>query len=536
MDRREGDRGRLSSVHQQLRRKGIVMRVKPIFVILILTFVIACGLFGEAGTPTSSETQAPAADTPGAPESGKGQCGDSVCDQAEQDNPNLCPQDCTEASAPVAGATPAPGAKSGPDYEPPINIFMILHIDPIMDKQKNFVLVSPEIYQQTRQEIYWLKEEAERHGLRFTALYNGWYPQEALELADVDQFRELLATGHEIGTHAHRLTYDPAQDLWISRREELSKIPPITYDPELARQTWADAYQYVDAVLKEIDATGQNQIVCAVAHKASDEGRLMEQFGFTIAAGQRGESSIQDFGHIVWNPWRISASDEPGRHLEEDLNTRFITIPHLAQIGIRGGVHAMDLSQAQIRRRFLMLYTEWLSRERRGAEDKVWSFGFVYHPEDGDVFNQELADFLAWLDENFIGKTSPHGNIIARYATVGEIGKQFVAWEGERPGASSFSYVRGDPYPYTYPLLPDKLGDAAYEGRVNLGEGVTALRFSKGGQPIYLVWSDIGERRVDFSAEISGQVKATTAAGGESTLEASELPLSEEPLFVEPIN
>ncbi|MBN1148027.1 MAG: hypothetical protein JXA78_12285 [Anaerolineales bacterium] len=535
--------------------------------LFVVMLILACGLFSEATQAPADETP-PATQPPAAPVSPAqgscgdgvcngsenaqtcpqdcaagaapgGKCGDGLCDEAERDDPNLCPQDCTGAetpgAAPGTAATSQPPAASGaPDYEPPINVFLVLHIDPVMDQKQEKVLVTPEIYQRTYDQIDWLKAEAERHGMRFTALYNGWYPQEALELGNLDQFRALLASGHELGTHAHRLTYDPEQDLWISRDSELSKVPPITYDPDVAEQTWADAYQYVDTVLKEIGATGQNRTVCAVAFKPSDEPRLMERFGFSVAAGQRGEGIIEDIGHIMWNPWRIASSDTPGHQYAEDLSAKFVTVPHLAQIGIRGGVHGMDLSQAQIRRRFLMLYTEWLSRERRGAEDKVWSFGFVYHPEDGDHFNQELADFLDWLDENFIGKTSPHGDVIARYATAGEIADEFLAWEAAHPGVSSFNYVKGDPYPYTYPTLPEKLTDAAYEGPLDLGQGITGFHFTRDERPVYMLWSEAGERTFDFSSVVAGQVLVTYGTGETATLDAAALPLSEEPLFVEP--
>jgi hypothetical protein len=193
----------------------------------------------------------------------------------------------------------------------------------------------------------------------------------------------------------------------------------------------------------------------------------------------------------------------------------------------------MDLSVPQLQRRFLMLYAEWLGRERTGAEDRVWTFGFVFHPEDGDGFNGALAELLTWLDANFVGKTSPQGNVIARYATAGDIAQEFYTWEAQHPGASSFSYVVDDPYPYTYEIVPRMLEGAAYEAEVDLGEGATAFRLSKDGQPIYLLWSDAGEQTIDLSAELSGQVHVTDATGGESAQDASALHLTEEPSFVE---
>jgi hypothetical protein len=442
-------------------------------------------------------------------------------------------ENCGTATSSVPVTNPQPET-SMPNYEPPINIFLILHIDPEMDLQTDTFKVTPEVYQRTYDEIDWLMAEADRHDLQFTALFNGWYPKYALEQQDLSQFRNLLAAGHDVGSHAHRLTYDEEQDLWIAHVNELSKYGRPNYDPELTLQAWDDAYRYVDAVLTGIGATEQNQVMCAVPFMCSDEGQLMNQFGFTIAAGGRSEKSTSYFGHIVWNPWRPASNDEFGHELEDDLHANFIYLDHLAQIGIIGGAHGMDLSVPQLQRRFLMLYTEWLNRERTGTNDMVWTFGFVYHPNYGDRYNAELVEFLAWLDTNFVGKVSTHGNIIAQYADISDIAQQFYSWEAENPGKSSFSYVLNDPYPYTYEIVPRMLENAAYEANVDLGQAVTCFRLSKDGQPIYLLWSNAGEQTVDFSSQLNGQVLTTDAAGVQSIHEGSSLHLTEEPLFVEP--
>jgi hypothetical protein len=196
----------------------------------------------------------------------------------------------------------------------------------------------------------------------------------------------------------------------------------------------------------------------------------------------------------------------------------------------------MDVTVPQMQRRFLMLYAEWLARERSGAEDKVWTYGFVVHPNYGDQYNADIQKFLSWLDEHFIGKASVHGNVIARYSSVGEIAAEYEAWEDKHSGVSSFSFQADDPYPYTYELAPIMLEGAAYVGDVDLGEGVNCFQLSKEGHPIYLMWSDIGERTVDFSGEVAGQVRVTKVAGAESTQDSAAIDVTEEPLFVEPLS
>jgi len=522
-------------------------RVFVVACLMVGMAALACGPSGGGEAqevteppPTATPVAPTPAATPGGPGPGPGgaPCGDGVCDERERADPSLCPQDCPAQSTP--GALPPRPSTGEPDYEPPINVYLVLHIDPLGAQEATTFKPEQGMYALTRDEIDWLMAEAARHGLRFTSLYNGWYPQWALEAGDTEQFRALLDAGHEIGSHAHRITYDPGTDAWIKRGEELGLFGRPNYDPELARQCWDDADRYVESVLSQIGAAGQNQIMCSTALSLPDEKNLMAEFGFTIAAGNRLEKGINYFGHMVWNPWRAGNSDEPGYELAEDLGAGYVTFNHLAQIGGGGSVgmpaeaHGQDLTLPQMQRRFLMLYAEWLARERTGAEDRVWAYGFVYHPNYGDRYNVETAAFLDWLDEHFVGQTSPHGNTIARYATVGEIAEEFYAWETAHPGASSFSYVRDDPYPYTYPIIPTKLEDAAYEAHVDLGAGVTCFRFSRDGQPIYMLWSDLGERTANLH-ELSGQVRATDMAGEERVLDAASLPLTEEPLLVEPL-
>ncbi|MBN2549918.1 MAG: hypothetical protein JXB15_12215 [Anaerolineales bacterium] len=522
---------------------------KQVFSLLVCLPMLACGLLACKTTPTL---------TP--PPQNQGLCGNGICDEAEKANPKLCPQDCDQATLPptsapavqcgdgrcegtedgqncpqdcISAATTTPLPVSGmPDYEPPINVFLILHIDPIGDMGAKTFKPEEFMYTRTRDEIDWLMTESARHGLRFTSLYNGWYPKWSVEHNDLDQYSALLAAGHDVGSHAHQITYDPEQDLWVTQNDVLSIYGRPNYDPDLARQSWNDADQYVEAVLQAIGATGQNQTMCSTALSLPDERNLMAEFGFTIAAGNRLEAGVSNLGHMIWNPWRAANSEEPGYEIAEDLSAPYISFNHGAQIG-GAEAHGTDVTVPQLQRQFLMLYAEWLARERTGAEDHVWSFGFVYHPNMGDRYNDALVEFLDWLDQSFIGKTSPYGHTIARYALVGEVAAEFLAWEAAHPGVSSFNYVSGDPYPYTYAALAQKLASAAYEEQIDLGEGVNCYRFTKDNQTIFMCWSDQGERTIDFSNQLSGQVQATSGSGQQSSLEAAALPLTEEPILME---
>lgn len=499
----------------------MALKAKPIRVWFALAFMMtACVAGDEGGTPDL--TSQPTGEPPTLP---AGHCGDGFCDGIETGQ--NCPLDCAGQETPL----PSTGM---PGYEPAINVFMVVHNDSDMDYETSTFQTTPENYRRSYNEINWLVDEAGRHNMRLTILYLGWYTRWALEQGDLSQFETILAAGHEIGTHVHPVTYDPDQGLWVGWPQELPKYGRPTYDAALSQQAWGDSHQYVAAVLEALGVTDQNRVVGPFPFMCSDEGMLLEEYGFSIAAGDRAEKGAEYFGHMVWNPFRPAANDKPGHEIEEDLSADFISIDHYAQIGAYEEVHPVNLTVGQLQRRFLMLYTEWLSRERTGAEDRVWVFGFVYHPNYTDRYHYDLNIFLDWLDASFIGKTSPHGNLIAQYATIGEIADQFTTWEIEHPGVSSFSYVQGDPYPYTYAVMPTLLDNAAYETVLNLGAGIQGYRFSRDGEPIYMLWSDTGEQEVDFSRELPGQVRVTDHTGAESVQDSSALRLTSDPLFVQP--
>jgi hypothetical protein len=80
-------------------------------VLLGLLLLAACGSTATPATGTPvTEAAATATQPPPAPSGPAGKCGDGTCDEAEQANPDLCPQDCatptTAAMAPTAEPVP----------------------------------------------------------------------------------------------------------------------------------------------------------------------------------------------------------------------------------------------------------------------------------------------------------------------------------------------------------------------------------------------------------------------------------------------
>jgi len=194
----------------------------------------------------------------------------------------------------------------------------------------------------------------------------------------------------------------------------------------------------------------------------------------------------------------------------------------------------------------------------------VWVFGWHEHTNNlfaddhayGDTHNlrDEVEEFVAWLNENFIQKRTTAGRLIAQYGTVEEVVNAFRAWEAAHPGETSFNYpvrVREwDLYPYQLKGLTEELMYAHYDVEIVAfhDQGVHAHRFLKtdgrnwryeGGRivssgltwPIYLLWSNHGEKTIDFSDVLSGSVKCRAGrTGTESLQSASSVHVMEEPI------
>ena len=242
---------------------------------------------------------------------------------------------------------------------------------------------------------------------------------------------------------------------------------------------------------------------------------LMREFNFnimTMLTEPAGVMAYENLGHYPFNPFRPAA--EVGKYLKEDLNqTQYVLIPHYPQLEPNPGPSG-PRSLGTNQKYFIMEYIEWLHWQRNGLTKKVWVFGIATH----DCYNRPNRDYidtmLNWLDENFIGKMTPEGHVIAEYTSATEVAEKFFEWEKEHPGVSSFSWEEGDPYPYTYPDMPVLLKDAEYEGLVELGSTLSCYKFKReGSSPIYALWSWEDDQVIDFSSEISGQVRVYDGKG-----------------------
>jgi hypothetical protein len=460
----------------------------------------------------------------------------------------------------------------------PINVTFVLHFDPL-PARNGYVL--REGYERERDNLAWLVEYLEQlereRGLEFVPRltleiagdHAEYYRQDPVGLA---LLKRLYAKGiHSFGVHFHK-NYKIGPHRWVGTPQE---------DLEAKRRVTLDHIREVDALIAEIIGTDDPEAVRAVNHTIVGhllDLELAQQMGFDLQTGGRNEALNLFFDHDVYNPWRPDMT--PGAWpLAEDLNSPWILVPQSPVLGAIGehaplppgvpseyteGMRSMiwqDLSIPAMQRKFLHLYLEW--RYRQGSEDpadeKIWVFGWHEHPnklfaDDGAYGNirnlrDEIQEFVGWLNENFIGRG------IAKYAGVEEVAQAFRAWEAAHPSESSFSYpVRErdwDLYPYKLKGLTRELMYDHYEREITAfrDQGVYVHELLKtdgrnwryeSGQivsdgptwPIYVLWSESGERTIDFSGVLAGPIKCVAGRTGiETAQSASSLRVTEEPII-----
>jgi hypothetical protein len=415
----------------------------------------------------------------------------------------------------ITGCSHSEKPQTKKEGQDPINVIFAVHIEPFL----------PEFgfnYVERREELYWLRDRALTHGAKLTVSSNGEFMEFVEDSGDEALVRSYLDAGFNWGTHIHPLWRRGRHD-WV--------IEPPDVPEDTIRRIWQDNIDAVNKVIGSENNYGVAPYQCAQPFLV----QLMKEYGITIETAltePAGIMAYENLGHYPFNPFRPSA--EVGKYLKEDLNqTQYILIPHYPQLEPNPGPSG-PRSLGTNQKYFIMEYIEWLHWQRNGLPKKVWVFGIATHA----CYNRPNRDYidtmLYWLDENFIGKSTPTGYVIAEYASAKEVKEEFLEWEKEHPGMSSFSWEEGDPYPYTYPDMPVLLRDAEYDGIVDLGNTVSCYRFKReSSSPIYAIWSWANEQVIDFSSEISGQVKVYNGKGNQYVENSSELKITEEPIFVE---
>ena len=139
--------------------------------------------------------------------------------------------------------------------------------------------------------------------------------------------------------------------------------------------------------------------------------------------------------------------------------------------------------------------------------------------------------------------------VVRRYAELLSVGVERVFWFGLQRntvpawgcpgGEGAFNFmqlVRGQerrPAFATYQLMVQKLGGFTAAEGVNLGEGISAFRFSVRGNPVFVLWSD--KERTLTLPMATPTVAVTDIAGVTRRMDAKAVTLTTSPVFVEEV-
>jgi len=340
------------------------------------------------------------------------------------------------------GALCSPGRAV--QYEPPINIAFIIHVEPVTPDSTG--------YAARIAFLQWLRQEAASRPFPFkmTILMNGSFAEWVLHYGDQQLFRDLEADGHELGTHAHSVVYQGPFN-WLDVTDSTGRYGIPNYDPLWTQQIWNDATYWVDQL------TDSNLTMCAFPFLCSDEGQFMNQFGFLSGPGNRSEKGLDYLGRLIRHPFRPGSDNRLGHELEENLSSPFIYIDHYAQIG-NPEAHGYNCTEPAMEAALNQCYQEWLVQEMMQGDSlnyKVWTFGFLTHLWlFSPYYQQQISTFMDFIEANFVGHYTPRNNLIARYSTCREVVSEYLDWEASHPGQSSFSYIH--PYPQV-PLINEAM-------------------------------------------------------------------------------
>ncbi|MBI5074429.1 MAG: Ig-like domain-containing protein [Nitrospirae bacterium] len=339
--------------------------------------------------------------------------------------------------------------------QPPINITMDLHCDPLnqqltLDDRRIF-------FRRQLANAAWLIDYLEPYGVKVSFLAVGECYEFCVEASEqatcLPLLARLQASGGILGTHSHTEYYRGVHD-WPSIANAYTNP-----DPNDVRKVWDANKRFTDmAVTLALGLTDAAAIAAvntaAESHaQLTDPNQLMKEYGYTIREGGGDQIMAGYFSHVPWNPFR------PGQTaITEDLTTKFMTVPQgmvIGQVGDHLGLW-QDGKSSRKKAEFLQLYANWKERTRAGAKSKVWAFGWGVHTQDLDYGSESRAaimDLIPWLRDEFVSRADSTGKPPARFSSYIDVRDEYLAWEAEHPGVSSFNYAAKATDYSQYPYL-----------------------------------------------------------------------------------
>jgi hypothetical protein len=341
-----------------------------------------------------------------------------------------------------------------PPAQLPIHIVYVNHVEvesvieyvpPLIDGA--VYTTTPTKYAYTSGQLEWEMASAEAVGARVSFHMSGAYAERAVAAGDQALWSQHLTDGHTVGVHFHSFLRGPNAFEWTSLAS-----------PTQAQvaQAWQDNRDLVGGLVgPEALWVGESHYSCnSCWNDLGYQLRTTEQLAL-LPAGQ----------HIVWL-------------VERDL-AGAITYPHFPQIG-QAGWHGptgsriyFDLRLPQLKKEFLMLYLEWLERERLGLEPQVWAFGWLNHGgSNTEQYAGQIQEMFSWVNNNFVGVVSPRGNLVAEFVSdhqLSTIYEDYETWGNPLPSPVE---NLNDQFPY----MAYALTDAGVTSDLSVDLGLAGIR------------------------------------------------------------
>jgi hypothetical protein len=469
-------------------------------------------------------------------------------DSADDDDDSTQPDDDDDGTPPDDDDdTPPPGPY------PPIYIMVSAH-------GHNFGYPSAaakissgnQMYWNHRDEILWLAEETAAYGAKMSYQLNGEYARDARLEGHSQEIQDLELDGHGVaGVHYHSYYFTGTAEYWA---------PYTAGSPEADTNGWVQQ-SFNDHVgeVEELVGRSVDRVDPASGEREEMEAMMTDR-GVPIEPG--GEPfSYTDWNMKPWSPYRRA----PGTYMQADATGPRVAVVSIGQLGQSEatGLHAVNASVPQLKRRFLSAVSEWREHERNGDPPRIWTFGVMTHPDKNADHREDVTELLEFFS-TFVAETTEAGNAVAEFASDVVVAEVYEAWEAANPEGERFDFNwiahrDGDlqPFPYLVEGVVNGLKDCELDEstpEIDLGEGVRGFHLWKRDQTfgppdadgrrgltdigdllheVYLLWADEDGTVVDLSGELSGTVHVMDGiSGATSTADAASLTVSAGPTVV----
>jgi len=423
----------------------------------------------------------------------------------------------------------------------PIYITGMVHIDPLITNttDTNAVIAS---YNSHRNAFLWYVRYADSVGLRLSAQMTGVYAEACVRKGNASDFAAFMPGGiHHLGTHAHLTVKRTIPYVWRTVSAGFGS------NRDTVRQIMIDNIPWVNAVFT---GNGNTSAANWFFHgtQASYPGMDTVLFRYPVPNPYPYDNVFRMCGAVRGGFWIYKGGflTEPS----QSPDTNYIKIPEAGGIigydqvhGPEGMVYGTVPYQ---RRDFLRVYIEWRESVRRGTPDAVRYFNWMIHPyqlvpgavgTDGRPPRVHIQELVAWLRENFVGRTDESGNVAAQFANVAQIRSAYESWRRTYPAYHQQLQARlaSGQKPLYLPGIIRRLDRTYHDTRLTIADTnlvIHRMMDTVSRQPVYLTWSRSGNRPLEPA--LTGWFQIIRGDSSTVNLHSSNITLGLGPVVLEP--